>query len=461
MEAPGALPTAGYAADLPRLPTAPRLVRLACLFAILGTAAVLVRVSYPRIRAGIADFEYFYKAGSWLWLQGTLDRGYDLVAGHVIERGTLDWYWPTVPRLMTLFAWAPQRPAGYAWLTLNTLALLATIRLIGRHLTGLPPRDWPVTQVLPLVLLLAYWQWEFRLNQINNFTLLLMVGGFVCWEQGRRGVAGFWLGLAVLLKLTPGLLVLWFALKRQYRTAAVAIVTVVLAGPVADVAALGPQRAAEAYREWYRNAVTHGSHAALVRGQREMDWRNQGLGAVLARWLHPTNYNTHFDNDPQVQARFDEYETKTMNVATLPLPAVAGLATAVAMASLAGLVWLLRRPARVLTPWQLRFEWALCLLAMLWLMPVMRRYHMIWALPALSLLGAGAHYVGLRRAWSWLALVCVLAAAGGQLALLYRPAEAGGSILATVAVLALPIILLLRRLGRNPAAMRAPVVSNG
>ena len=420
---------------------------------MLGLAVWFGRISAVGIQAGSPDFEYFYKAGAWLLKHGNLDPGYDLTDGRVQERDTLRWYLPFASRFMTLFALLPYRAAGYAWLAMNLAAMFGTLWLVGRYLSGLPPRDWPVTQLLPLALLTVYWRWEFQLNQINALTLLLVVGSFVCWERGRRVVSGLWLGLAILLKVTPALLALWFVLKRQYRTAAATLVTVVLLGPAMDLVWLGPSATADAYRAWVRNAVTTGSQRGLILAQCEMDWRNQGLGAVLARWLYPANYNTHFDNDPRVQADYASPETLTLNIATLPLEAVAGLATIVIGLSLIGLIWLARRPARAMTLWELRFEWALFVLAMLWLMPVLRRYHMIWALPAVSLLGAGVHYSGRSTRWSRLALACIGAAVVLQLTLLSHRLEAMGALPASVAALALPLVVLLRRLKRAPDAL--------
>lgn len=432
-------------------------MRWLCLLGILALVTWFAIAGRKQIRAGGPDFEYFYKAGAWLVRYGSFDPGYDIVDGQVEPRGTLEWYWPFVARFMTPFALLPFRTAGYVWLGLNVAAVLATLRLIGRHLTGRPQGDWPVIQLVPFALVGSYWLWEFRLNQINNLTLLLMVGSLVCWQVGRRGIAGFWLGLAVLLKLTPGLLVLWFALKRQYRTVAVAVLTIVLAGPAADVVALRPALAADVYRAWFRKAVTTGSPAGLIGAQREMDWRNQALGAVLSRWLHPTDYNTRFDNDPRVQASYGAraQEPKTLNVVCLSLANVAHIVTGASILTVAGLVWLARRPARQLSPGELRLEWALFVLAMLWLMPVMRRYHLIWTLPALSLLCAWIAQMGIRQRWSWLATCGLIAVGTAQFALLSRRWEAAGVLLASAVALAVPLLFMIWRLRR--ASVTPPV----
>jgi len=456
------------ATPLPR--AAPRGVRIAA-WATLGLLWLyLAGVATFYVDCRMPDFEFFYAAGRSLVERGTLDAGYDVltpeliafrarfvpsyaerVPGHIEPRGKLDWYLPFVPRLMTLFAWMPYPYAGRAWLLLNLAATIATVRLLGREVMGLPPRDWPVVQLLPFGLLMLFWYWEFRLNQIDALTLLLLVGSFVCWQRGRERVAGLWLGLAVLLKVTPGLLVLWFALKRQWRTVGVALATCVLAGPVGDALTFRSETVS-LYRSWVRNAVAHGSPRALILAERETDWRNQGLGAVLSRWLHPTNYNTRFDNDPRIN---NNYPPLFMNVAGLSRGQVAGLATAIAAASVLGLVVLARSPARDLSPWQLRFEWALFVLAMLWLMPVMRRYHMVWTLPAVSVLAAGIHYARhTQRRWWWqLGLIGLLLVPAAEILTTVRRIEAAGALQFAVLALAIPLVALLVLMRRDPGAL--------
>jgi hypothetical protein len=450
------------------------LVAFAAHLAVFGAIALSRRAP---------DFEYFYTAADHLLTHGELDRGVERLPNGQIElRGTIEWYLPFVSRFMTLLAWLPFGAAGAVWLTLNVIAFFVTLALIGKHLMGLPPQDWPVTLLLPTLLLGLFWHWEFRLNQIDTLTLLLVAASFVHWQQRRQKLAGFWLGLAVLLKVTPMLLVVWFALKRQFRTVGVALVTILLAGPVGDLIVFRPAYALEGYRHWWHTAVTASSHRGLILNQGEMDWRNQGLGAVASRWLHPTNYALHFDNDPRIKT---DKPPATMNVVALSRATVAGIVLTVVGLSMAGLLWLVRRPASVLSLWQLRTEWALCLLAMLWLMPILRRYHLILLLPAVAVLASGIHYAGVRRRWSRLAQVVVGGVLACQLAVLTRElpetgilrwfdgvlgadkvaalsgaldagiVEAAGVLLLPVVLLAVPLIALLFRLARDPGAVPA------
>ncbi|MBK9128645.1 MAG: DUF2029 domain-containing protein [Phycisphaerales bacterium] len=455
-------------AEIPATPAAdgqPRVLAAAPGLRVLSVALLLVAIGWCAYLAGAftwrvePDFEYFYRAGEWLLVRGTTDPGYDLLPGRIAERGRLDWYLPFVHRFMTLFAWMPYRVAGLLWVALSVAALLGTLWMLGRYLSGLAPRDWLVTQALPFLLLFVFWNWEFRLSQINTLTLLLMVGCLVSLERGRRGLAGLWAGLAALLKITPALLLFWLLLKREFRAAGVAMLTIFLAGPVGDLAVFRGDAAA-VYTDWLTRAVHEGSHAGLVRTQREIDWRNQGLGVVLCRWLHPTPYTTRFDNDPRMDRQFTLPETRTINVASFPLSVVATIVTGSAVASLLVLVWVTRRPASALSAWQRRVEFALVLLAMLWLMPVLRRYHLIWMLPALSLLLAQIYRLGWQDRWSWLAAGCVTLFAALQAGMLVERVEAMGPQLLSVALLAVPLVVLHRDLDAA-RSLSAPARAGG
>ncbi|MFH1745744.1 MAG: glycosyltransferase 87 family protein [Planctomycetota bacterium] len=426
-------------------------MRVLCLLVLLATLFSFARTAKYCVDRFAPDFEYFYKGGAALLQHGGLDPGYDVDPdGRITPRGGIEWYLPFVSRILTLLAWAPPKVAGLLWLGLNLLATLATMRLVGSYLVGLPRRDWPVTQLVPFILLAVFWYWEYRLNQINNFTLLLLTAAFVCWQRGKHYTAGFWLGLAVLLKVTPLLLVVWFLLKRQLRTVTAAVVTILVAGPLATFAIYGQEYATDCYRSWLHNATIHGSQRGLIMAQTEMDWRNQGLGAVASRWLHPTNYALHFDNDPRLEAP-DEYQT--MNVLSWSRETIVWLVLTIQVLSLIGLIWLARHPARKLSPWQLRLEWGLFLLAMLWFMPVMRGYHLIWAYPALAILAGVLHHVGWRRRWSWLALACLLGMIVVQCALRWTLPQAAGILLWSVLGMALPIALMLVQLKRDARAI--------
>lgn len=439
-------------AQTPR--TAPPVVRrlgLALLVLLLISLATTALGALRSVGGLAPDFEYFYRGGEALLRQGALDDGIDVHSnGSIAERDSLKWYLPFVPRLLTPLALLPPGAAGVVWLLCNVAAVAATLRLVGRHLVGLPPQDWPVTQLLPFLLCGLFWYWEFRLNQIDALTLLLLVGSFVCLQRRRPVISGFWLGLAILLKLTPMLILLWLILKRQKAAAITALLTAVIAGPAADAVIFGPRPAANIYAGWLQRALQDNSHRGLIFSQTEMDLRNQGLGAVASRWLHETNYAVRFDNDPRLTRRDPE---AFLNVANLSRGQIAALVTTAHIVSLGLLVILLRRPLRNLSLWELRLEWALVLAAMLWFMPVVRAYHLIWLYPAVAVLGGTLCYAGFGRPWSIFTLACLCYVLLVQFSLSWPILHAAGGLLAAVVIVAGPIIVMLVRLQRSPSTL--------
>lgn len=474
-------------------PLAPAWARIGATFALVIITWFLVAQGFRAVWHQGPDFEYFYHAGRALLDEGDFDQGrYELPDGSTGTRGTLDWYLPVVARFMTLWVaagdllvgpmdavmqvtlrplaeWVSkqqgvelppevttvtrQRAAGLLWLGMNLLAFIVCVRLLAVRVMSLPRRDWPVVQLIPLVLTLGAWHWEFWLNQIDALTLLLLVGAFVQWERGRHTFAGVWLGLAILLKLTPGLVLIWFALKRQWRVVGTTLVVMVLAAPVGDLIAFGPQKAWQANIGWLERAVFEGSHRALIKSQREMDWRNQATGAVLSRLLHETSYTWKIDNDPRLAEIYDE-EPRYVNLLNLPLSVVSGIQGGFTLLLLGGLIWLARKPASQLGPWPLRIEWALFVLAMLWFMPVMRRYHVIMAFPAVCMLAAALHYARYAGGWRLLTnLVLIVVLAIQLVAVRWDMIEPYGGVLFATMLLGVPLIALRLMLGRDERAL--------
>lgn len=479
-------PQRSEAAVVPGARPAPSVIRaiagvafiiILCVFASAGLKSIWAPAmledgrawNTPQTDTPLPDFEYFFSAGWHLLEHGSFDDGVDRLAnGQFIERGKLDWYLPFVHRWMTIFAapghaleLEPQlRFAGLFWLSVNLIAALSIFRLLGRHLIALPPQDWPVTMLVPVLMLAGAWHWEFRLNQIDAFVLLMMTAGYVHLRTGAPRTAGLWLGLAVLLKLTPALLIVWVALKRQWQTVLVAGLTLVLAGPVGTLLAFGPTHTFAAYQKWFDGAVRDGGPRQLILQDRELDWRNQSSAAVMARWLTDASASTRIDNDPRLT--HENRPPRTINVVNWSRQSVATLQSVLAGAVLLSLLLLWRKPGSKLSDEAWRVEFALVLLSMLWFMPVMRRYHVIWALPAVVVLASGLHYRGWRSAWSVSAVGAILSLFFAQAWMIYeaavlpddqlgQSAESRGLVLWTVLALGVPLIWQRVLAQRNPA----------
>ncbi|MFQ6048971.1 MAG: glycosyltransferase family 87 protein, partial [Phycisphaerae bacterium] len=324
----------------------------------------------------VPDFEFFYRAGQYVLAHAAVAP-----AGNV---GYLPWYLPFLSRLFVAFALLPGCIGGLLWAGLNLLMLLGILCWSGRHFNEAPDHHWPASQFIPFLLTFPYWIYQFRLNQLTTLVLVLCLASLLLWESGRPWLAGVSAGLAVLIKTVPAVLVGWFVLKRQWRTAGGAVLTCAVLGPAADLAAFGPDSTISYYRRWYHQAIQRGSARYFILNGVEVDHRNQAAGVTLGRLLHPINCQMRFWNDPRMSAV--RGRAFTINLADLSAPSVADLYRKWAIAVGVVLAWVLRCPAARLNRAVLRTEWSLILLAMLWFMPVLRLYHYAWGYPTLAML---------------------------------------------------------------------------
>jgi alpha-1,2-mannosyltransferase len=114
--------------------------------------------------------------------------------------------------------------AGLLWDLLALVALGIALALIAGELQ-LRPRPWQAAALLTFVAV-----WPPLLNTLLNAQVspLLLLLYALAWRWARRGqsaAAGAALGIATALRLFPGLLVLYFALRRDWRLVGAALAT--------------------------------------------------------------------------------------------------------------------------------------------------------------------------------------------------------------------------------------------
>lgn len=126
------------------------------------------------------------------------------------------------------------------FLSFNVLLLIVSLALIfvmkREYLLRYP--YWLVA--LALVLNLDPVLDSMLLGQLDLLILFLIVVSYWGYRSGREVVAGASLGLAAMIKLSPGLLLLYFLFKRRFRIVASAFATVALTGSLSLLVA-GPK----------------------------------------------------------------------------------------------------------------------------------------------------------------------------------------------------------------------------
>lgn len=186
-------------------------------------------------------------------------------------------------------------PVAIVVFSLLSLALFAVTVVLVEHLLhdGLPRKPRPAL-LLALGLVLPYVHSCAVLGNVGLLLLFLIVTAWFFVERGREWEAGAALGLATLIKLLPGLLIVYFLLKRRWRVAGAAAGVVLVFGFGLPVLALGYQKTVALHTAFYERAVRQGSAVETLTAEKpvKMLYNNNALPTVLRRLLSPVDAGT-------------------------------------------------------------------------------------------------------------------------------------------------------------------------
>lgn len=169
------------------------------------------------------DFEGFLQAGERMLTAQPLYEGSSPGSGVTWPPGQAVVFAP-----FAALARLDERAARLTWYVLNLCALLAGIVLWARTIMDLRGAGWisawsasPVQLSLLAILLPA--QTNFEHQNMNALLLFILGAGAYGCVRGSAGLGGFWIGIAAALKAFPALLIVYLALRRQWRACATAI----------------------------------------------------------------------------------------------------------------------------------------------------------------------------------------------------------------------------------------------
>jgi hypothetical protein len=322
-------------------------------------------------------------------------------------------------------------PVAAAVFTVFSLALFALTVVIVEHLLhdgwSQRPRG---TLLLTLLLALPYVHSCAVVGSVSLLLLFLIMAAWLLVERGREWQAGAALGLAILIKLLPAALLVFFLLKRRWRVGGAAAAVVALLGLGLPLLALGPGETLAQHRAFLDRAVRGGSAVETLTATQPVKthFSNNALPMVLRRLLSPTN-----------AGRWSAREEFYVNFADLPARArvwvYAGLAGLLLAASVVITLWRGRRwpPADAAEGYVLRAQFGSWCCLMLLLSPLVWTHYLPLAYWPLAWLTDEAHRATRRRL-----VVCVLALALWGLAavlLAWPPGRAAGAQLAGVIAL--------------------------
>jgi hypothetical protein len=335
--------------------------------------------------------------------------------GHTAPDTAMFGYLPTTTMALWPFAaWLPGPWGVLAFIASNVGAVVLTVWIVYRWWLG--AARFAAVPVWPLALVSVNFAHALQANQLTLWMLVLCVGGLTLVARGRSAAGGFCLGLATLIKVVPAILAVYLLLRRQWRAAAVMIVTVIVLDVLPCLAFFGWPGTVAEHRAWVQRAGRYSNWQWIEQPLLRVHKRaNESLAVVLARWLRespaarwqvillgdpPPEVVEHyraaladdeflaFDPTPPregswAERRVDISWVPRMHVADLPAEVVWWIWAIPLAGGLGALAWFTWRGGGGGMSADWPFASALWLLAMFWPSPMLRHYYLAWAFPAL------------------------------------------------------------------------------
>lgn len=321
----------------------------------LGFLAVVVAfLWYHAVRRGLAgrssQLDDFVRFGRNLFLERI--NVYEVYEPDY----TITKYPPFFGLLFVPLALLPMGLAATAWFWLNLALSLAAARIAAIVAAGgeieRPSRVWiPYVLTAPVIIS------NLETSQVNIVITALLYWALLLYLRGRDGGGGFVLGMATALKLTSGIFIPYFLWKREWRVVAGAALGLLAGWLVVPVALLGWEGYVDVHLAWLEKLLPFLAEGTRAEGLGGFRHTNQSLSAFLHRTLARI---------PAEAGREDFY----VNVVSLPTEAVVTLGRVLNLAMVAGLAWLCRARNRDRRSPGLGFEYALLMIAALFMSPI-------------------------------------------------------------------------------------------
>jgi hypothetical protein len=301
---------------------------------------------------------------------------------YLYEGGQCFNYMPVSALYWSPLALAPPR-FGMALRYVTALACLGLI-LRWLRLMIFPDRRadsskaWTIIMV-SLVLAIHYLIRDFDDGGPHVILLAILVGGIYCIWRGREKLGAISLGLAIAVKITPGLFLPFFLWKRQWRafayTSAATIFWIIL-----PAAWMGPESWWEHQRQWNQVALSvAGNSSNELRDENEDRVQNQALKPAMLRFLvtFPPGHPLRLD------------QTGYLDFLNLSARAASRVAIVVIFGLWGLLCWRSRRTWNNAEPGIILGETGALLCLVLLFSPVTWLQHFVFVLPALYWILAG------------------------------------------------------------------------
>jgi len=350
-------------------------------------------------------------------------------------------YLPFFTIFMLPWGLLPLRAASVTFAVLSLLLFAITVVLVESLLNNRPrPRPRPAL-LIAVALALPYVHSCAVLANVGLLVLFLVVTTWFLVERSREWEAGVALGLATLVKLLPGVLIVFFLLKRRWRVAGVAAAVTIVLGLGLPGLTVGWKRTVALHQEFYERVLTGGSAITTITSEKPAKalYSNNAVPIVLRRLLSPVDGARGDSRGLYV----DFVDLPREVILSIYLALLAGLAvTSVALTLYKARSW---PPESVEAARAIRAQFGLWCCLMLLASPLVWTHYLplvYWPLALLADRGERTYRSGRTCRISGAALALWLL---GGLLLAWPAARAAGAQIASVAALWLALVVLRRR----------------
>jgi len=244
------------------------------LFIAIGLAAVIGGL-YFASRSGSDsevygnDFNVYYHASR------------EVIAGRDPYQNSLsEWtpylYPPLLSELLTPLALLPLTVAAYIWFLISAFSVIVTALMCARMLPESRTSKWFVAPVA-IVILFRFLLDNFNLGQVNAIVTALAVAHVFLYARGKKFWSAVALAIAVSIKLTPAIFLVYHIAKLRLRFS---LACIVLVGGITALSFLPMgTSAAGAFSEFANRTLRN------EQGYNFADPGNQSLRGALARLI--------------------------------------------------------------------------------------------------------------------------------------------------------------------------------
>jgi alpha-1,2-mannosyltransferase len=386
------------------------------LAGVLMAVALIVPSAQSVVRIGQTDTSLFREGGQ----RQRTALGRWLPTAHLVLENKPDenpygyghWF-PTPPAVLLSIAplsLLPYRVAGLIWATFKGVglfvALWALVRALQRSAGPIPFGILLMVAVFSLRPVIS----DLQHGNLNIFVAIWIAAGWASALRNRDAWAGLFIALAIVTKITPALLLVYFAYKRWWRLCGGTLLWSIVLWLLAPSLLLGWDRNWEYLRTWFDMLIApYALHSYVT-----YEPANQSLYGTVLRLMADAGW-LPVEHMPAEQALRAGMEDMIRPISTLGRL----LKPAISLGILGGLAWLCRGRSTDRRDLRTLLELALVLVAMLLLSERTWKHHAT-TLPLIYLplwiALAGVGWSDRFRAWG-------VAMVGGQFALVVASGE--------------------------------------